>query len=50
MLLQIGYKNSLANKVSVMTLAQAAPVPSFEASLIIDRAGILTQAFEEADV
>ena len=50
MLLQIGYKKTLANKVSITTLAQTAPVPAFEASLSIDRAGVRTQTFEEADV
>lgn len=48
MLLQIGYKKSLANKVSITTLAQEAPVPAFEALLSIDHAGVHTQAFEEA--
>lgn len=50
MILQIGYKKSLANKVSMTTLAQAAPDPSFEASLNTDRARVYTQAFQEADV
>lgn len=50
MLFQIGYKKSLANEVSITTLAHAASVPSFEALLSIDRAGVRTQAFQEADV